>query len=65
VFAYAVSFCIYQFGMFFSGNFGLYTLGAVIAAAIVAVAVYLLVRPGYKAKRKNSEEEAKIAEKVN
>ena len=52
VFAYAVSLCIYQLGMFFSGNFGLHVLGAVIALAIISFAVYMLFRPGYAAKKK-------------
>ncbi len=43
--AYAVSFCIYQFGMFFSGNFGWHILGAVIASLVIGAAVYLVGRP--------------------
>lgn len=43
--AYAVSFCIYQFGMFFSGNFGWHILGAVIASLVIGAAVYLVARP--------------------
>lgn len=43
VFAYTVSLCIYQLGNLFSGNgFG---IGTVVALAIVAVFVYLLLRP--------------------
>lgn len=45
VFAYAVSFCIYQLGMLFGGNFGIHILGGVIALAVIAFVAYMLVRP--------------------
>ena len=43
VFAYAVSFMVYQFGMFFTGAGNL--LGAILAALIFLFGVFLLVRP--------------------
>ena len=43
VFAYAVSFCIYQLGMLFSGSGNL--IGSVAAFAIVAFFLYMLIRP--------------------
>ncbi|MDR2734056.1 MAG: ferrous iron transport protein B [Spirochaetota bacterium] len=42
VFAYIISFCIYQFGMLFSGSFGFGTVAAVIITAGFA---YMLFRP--------------------
>lgn len=53
--AYAVSLCIYQIGMLVSGNFGWHILGGVAAALIIAVAIYLMVRPYEKAKTSVSE----------
>ncbi|MBQ8372263.1 MAG: ferrous iron transporter B [Clostridia bacterium] len=45
-FAYAVSFCIYQIGVLFTPErTGWNIFGAVIAAAIIAFAVYMMVRP--------------------
>ena len=43
VFAYAVSFMVYQFGMFFTGAGNV--LGAILAALIFLFGVFLLVRP--------------------
>lgn len=43
VFAYAVSLCIYQLGMLFSGSGNL--VGSVAAFAIVALFLYMLIRP--------------------
>ena len=43
LFAYAVSFTIYQLGMLFTGQGNV--LGSVIAAAIVACIVWMLARP--------------------
>ena len=43
VFAYAVSLVIYQLGLLFSGNVNI--LGLIVALAIIAFAVYMLVRP--------------------
>jgi ferrous iron transport protein B len=43
VFAYAVSLCIYQLGMLFSGSGNL--VGSVAAFAIVAFFLYMLIRP--------------------
>lgn len=43
VFAYAVSLCIYQLGMLFSGAGNL--VGSVAAFAIVALFLYMLIRP--------------------
>lgn len=48
VFAYAVSMCIYQLGTFFSG--GGFGFGTVAAFVIVAVFIYLLVRPYHESK---------------
>ena len=43
IFAYAVSLCIYQIGsLFIYGSFGFWT---VVAFLIVALFIYLLVRP--------------------
>ncbi len=44
VFAYLVSFCIYQIGMLISGYRGLYILGGVIAGLIMAFTVYMIIR---------------------
>ena len=45
-FAYATALVIYQFGMFFSGHFDVFTIiGSIVAFAIVAFVIYLLVRP--------------------
>ncbi|HCB99854.1 MAG TPA: ferrous iron transporter B, partial [Ruminococcaceae bacterium] len=43
IFAYAVSLCIYQLGMLFSGSGNL--VGSVAAFAIVAFFLYMLIRP--------------------
>ncbi len=43
-FAYAVSFCIYQLGMFFSGNMN-HVAGAVISLGIIVFALYMMLRP--------------------
>ena len=43
VFAYAVSLVIYQLGLLFSGDVNI--LGLIVALAIIAFAVYMLVRP--------------------
>ncbi len=43
VFAYAVSLCIYQFGSIFTGNANV--LGIIAAVLVLAVIVYMLVRP--------------------
>ncbi len=56
-FAYAVSFCIYQIGVLFTPErSGWNIFGAVIAAAIIAFAVYMIVRPA------KGEEKEKLAE---
>ncbi len=48
VFAYVIAMLVNQFGMLFTGNgFGVGTAAAVIALALL---VYMVVRPGYKAK---------------
>ena len=51
VFAYAVSFVIYQFGMLLGGNFGWHIAGAAVALLIIAFVVYMLVRPYYGNKK--------------
>lgn len=53
IFAYAASFCIYQIGSCVTG--GGFGIGTVLALAVIAAAVYLLVRPQYESgKRKVS-----------
>ena len=47
-FAYAVSLCIYQLGMLFTGHFGWHILGGAVAIAIIAFAVYMLFFKPYK-----------------
>ena len=47
-FAYAVSFCIYQLGMLFTGHFGWHILGGAISAVIIAFAVYMLFFKPYE-----------------
>ena len=49
VFAYAVSLVIYQLGMLFTGSGNV--IGSIVAFLLVALFVYLLVRP-YKEKNK-------------
>ncbi len=49
VFAYAVSLMIYQFGSLFTGNFSL--VGFVAATVVLAVIVWMLVRPYEEAKK--------------
>ena len=45
-FAYATALVIYQLGMLFSGHFDVFTIiGSVFAFAVVALVIYLLVRP--------------------
>ena len=45
-FAYATALVIYQLGMLFSGHFDVFTIiGSIVAFAIIAFAIYLLVRP--------------------
>jgi ferrous iron transport protein B len=43
VLAYAVSLCIYQFGLLFSGNTNI--IGLIFALIVFAIFIYLLVRP--------------------
>ena len=42
-FAYAISFIVYQLGMFFTGSGNI--IGSIIAFALIAVFIYLIVRP--------------------
>lgn len=53
VFAYAVSLCIYQIGSLFTG--GGFSVFTVIAFLVLALLVYLLVRPASKPKRLNNK----------
>ncbi len=53
VFAYAVSFCVYQLGMFFTGHFGWHVLGAFLAFAIIGFVIYMLAKPCKKEKNLN------------
>ena len=53
VFAYAVSLCIYQLGMLFTGNFGWHIAGGVVAVAIICAVLYMLIRkPTYEKNKK-------------
>jgi len=45
IFAYMTAFCVYQFGMMFSGNFG---FGTAAAFLLTAGFVYMLFRPAVK-----------------
>lgn len=47
VFAYAVSLCIYQLGMLFTGNYGWHIFGAIVAALVISFVIYMLVKPSY------------------
>ena len=47
VFAYAVSLCIYQLGMLFTGNYGWHIFGAIVAALVISFVIYMLVKPPY------------------
>ncbi len=49
LFAYAVSFCIYQLGMFFSGAG--HVFGAIIAFSVIAAVLYLMLRPEKASRR--------------
>ncbi len=51
--AYAVSFCIYQIGMLFTGHAQTHAVGAVIAFGIIAFVCYMLFKP-YKDGAKNN-----------
>ena len=46
VFAYTMSFMLYQFGLLFTGAAG-FSVGTAIAAAVLAVYLWLLIRKGY------------------
>ncbi len=54
IFAYLVSFCIYQLGMIFSGHMGLHMLGGAIAFGIIIFSLYMLIRPAAKSKTVNT-----------
>ena len=43
--AYAVSFCIYQLGMLFTGHFGGFIVGGIVSFIIIGAVIYMLVRP--------------------
>ena len=43
--AYAVSFCIYQLGMLFTGHLGGFIVGGIVSFIIIGAAIYMLVRP--------------------
>ncbi len=59
VFAYLVSFCIYQLGMFLAGHYGMYAFGAAIALGIIMFLLYMLIRrPAALNKKTISEREA-------
>lgn len=54
VFAYAASFCIYNIGALFVGVFNWWEpITAILALAIIAVVIYLLVRPNPHTKKVN------------
>ena len=44
VYAYCVSFVVYQIGMLMLGNFGWHILGGAVACAIMAFTLYMLIR---------------------
>ena len=44
-FAYAVSLCIYQLGMLFTGHYGWHIFGGAVAIAIIAAVLYMLFKP--------------------
>ncbi|MBQ8583504.1 MAG: ferrous iron transport protein B [Clostridia bacterium] len=44
-FAYATSFCIYQLGMLFTGNFGGHILGAILSLLIIGFVCWMLFKP--------------------
>ncbi len=58
VLAYAVSLCIYQLGMLFTGNFGIHILGAAFAFAIIAFTLYMLFVPYKEIKMSDFEKMA-------
>ena len=57
VFAYLVSLCIYQFGMLFTGHFG---VGTVVAIIVFIAFVYLLVRPADRKKALKGQAAARV-----
>ena len=52
VFAYCVSFVIYQLGMLVGGNFGWHILGGALSLAVIGFALYMLLRAPGKARNK-------------
>ncbi len=61
-FAYAVSLCIYQLGMLFTGHFGIHILGSAFAFAVIAFLVYMLAVP-YKETKTDSAKELAVNRK--
>ena len=57
VFAYLVSLCIYQFGMLFTGHFG---VGTVVAIIVFIAFVYLLVHPADRKKALKGQAAARV-----
>ena len=55
--AYLVSLCIYQFGMLFTGHFG---VGTVVAIIVFIAFVYLLVRPADRKKALKGQAAARV-----
>ena len=49
VFAYCISFMVYQFGCLFTGNVNY--VGVVVAVAILVFMIYMLVRPAKREDR--------------
>ncbi len=58
VFAYAVSLCIYQYGLLFTGNVNV--VGLIAAIAITAFFIFLLVRPYKESTRLDPKVSAKV-----
>ncbi|MDR0906965.1 MAG: ferrous iron transport protein B, partial [Oscillospiraceae bacterium] len=61
VLAYVVALCVYQFGMLFSGSFGIGTIAAFI---LLAGFVFLLFRPARKDNRLTDETRVKVGSRV-
>lgn len=61
VFAYAVSFIVYQFGLLFTGSANI--IGVILASAVLAFMIYMLVRPYKESTRLTSNVRVKSQNK--
>lgn len=61
VFAYAVSFIVYQFGLLFTGSANI--IGVILASAVLAFMIYILVRPYKESTRLTSNVRVKSQNK--